>query len=67
MLIPGFDKDGNLPEGIYSAGEDEFLDRFTTNSSRRKWLGQRLREIFTLAKLTGNLQTDFCLGEFCEQ
>jgi hypothetical protein len=42
-MIPGFNKDGNLPEGIYSTGEEEFLDRFATNSSRRKWLGQRLQ------------------------
>ena len=41
-MIPGFNKDGNLPEGIYSASEEEFLDRFATNSSRRKWLGERL-------------------------
>jgi len=63
-MIPGFNKDGNLPEGIYSAGEEEFLDRFTTNSSRRKWLGQRLKEIFTLAKLTDNLKRIFVWGSF---
>jgi hypothetical protein len=63
-MIPGFNKDGDLPEGIYSAGEKEFLDRFTTNSSRRKWLGQRLKEIFTLAKLTKNLKRIFVWGSF---
>ncbi len=63
-MIPEFNKDGNLPEGIYPSGEEEFLDRFTTNSSRRKWLGQRLKEIFTLAKLTGNLNRIFIWGSF---
>lgn len=63
-MIPGFNKDGNLPEGIYLAGEEEFLDRFTTDSSRRKWLGQRLKEIFTLAKLTENLKRIFVWGSF---
>src|SRR3972149_5986081 len=59
-----FKKDGNLPEGVYSAGEEEFLDRFATNSSRRKWLGERLKEIFTLAKATGKLKRIFVWGSF---
>lgn len=63
-MIPGFNKDGNLPQGIYSAAEDEFLDHFTTNSSRRKWLGQRLKEIFILAKLTKKLKRIFVWGSF---
>jgi hypothetical protein len=63
-MIPGFNKDGNLPEGVHSGGEEEFLDRFTTNSSRRKWLGQRLQEIFVLARLTGRLKRLFVWGSF---
>lgn len=63
-MIPGFNKDGNLPEGIYSASEEEFLERFATNSSRRKWLGQRLKEIFILAKSTGKLKRVFVWGSF---
>jgi hypothetical protein len=51
-LIPEFNKDGSLPEGIYSATTDEFLGRFATNSSRRKWLGQRLKEILAYLNAT---------------
>jgi hypothetical protein len=63
-MIPGFNEDGNLPEGIYSAGEEEFLDRFATHSSRRKWLGERLEEVLTLAKSTGKLDRIFVWGSF---
>ena len=63
-MIPGFNKDGNLPEGIYSVSEKEFLDYFATNSSRRKWLGQRLKEIFILAKSTEKLKRIFVWGSF---
>jgi len=38
-MIPEFNVDGNLPEGIHSVSEKEFLDLFTTSSARRKWLG----------------------------
>ena len=66
-MIPEFNKDGNLPEGIYSASEEEFLDRFATNSSRRKWLGERLKEMFCLSQINWKAQTGLCLGEFCER
>jgi hypothetical protein len=62
--IPEFNKDGNLPEGIYSASTEEFLDRFTTNSARRKWLGERLKEVFSLGKSTGKLERIFIWGSF---
>jgi hypothetical protein len=42
-MIPEFNVDGNLPEGIHSFGEEEFFDHFATQSVRRKWLGERLR------------------------
>lgn len=63
-MIPEFNIDGNLPEGIYITSEDEFLNRFGTGSARRKWLSERLREIFALAKLTGKLERIFVWGSF---
>ena len=63
-MIPEFNIDGNLPGGIYTANEDEFLNRFATGSARRKWLGERLRELFTLVKSTGKLDRIFVWGSF---
>jgi len=44
-MLPEFNIDGNLPEGIYTIDEEEFLNCFDTNSGRRKWIGRRLREL----------------------
>jgi predicted nucleotidyltransferase len=63
-MIPEFNVDGNLPQGIYSVSEEEFLDRFTTHSARRKWLGERLKEILSLAKSTGKTERIFVWGSF---
>lgn len=63
-MIPEFNIDGNLPKGIYTADEDEFLNRFRTGSARRKWLGERLWELFVLVKLTGKLERVFVWGSF---
>lgn len=63
-MIPEFNIDGNLPEGIFTAKEGEFLNRFGTGSARRKWLGERLQELFALAKSTGKLERVFVWGSF---
>jgi hypothetical protein len=63
-MIPEFNVVGNLPEGIHSVSEEEFLNRFATHSARRKWLGERLKEIFALAKSTGKMERIFVWGSF---
>ncbi len=63
-MIPEFNTDGNLPEGIYTTHEEEFLNRFGAGSARRKWLGERLQELFALAKSTGKLECIFVWGSF---
>ncbi len=63
-MLPKFNNDGNLPEGIYAADQAEFFNRFATSSARRKWLGERLQELFTLAKSTGELERIFVWGSF---
>ena len=63
-MIPEFNKDGNLPEGIHSTGEKDFLERFGVTSSRRKWLGQRVKEILDLVKSTSKLNRIFFWGSF---
>lgn len=63
-MIPEFTKDGTLPEGIYTATEDEFLKRFGTGSARRKWLVERLHDLFDLVKSTGKIERVFVWGSF---
>lgn len=63
-MIPAFNREGNLPEGVYAAGEEEFLNRFGAGSARRRWLAGRLRELLALAKLTGELRRVFVWGSF---
>jgi len=63
-MIPEFNVDGNLPEGIHSVSDEEFLDHFATQSVRRKWLGERLREVIALAKSTGKVERIFIWGSF---
>ena len=63
-MIPKFNIDGNLPEGIHIADENEFLNLFASGSARRKWLGERLQEVFALAKSTGKVKRIFVWGSF---
>jgi len=37
-MLPGFDKNGNLPPGIHAASWSEFVARFGTNGRRRALL-----------------------------
>ena len=63
-MIPEFNKDGNLPEGIYFVEEVEFIERFCSNSARRKWLGARFVELLAMSKSTGQLDRLFIWGSF---
>jgi len=63
-MLPVFNADGNLPEGVHRAIEDEVLARFAMTTARRQWLGQRLRSLLALAKSTGNIERVFLWGSF---
>lgn len=63
-MLPAFNSDGNLPEGIHRATESEVLARFNTTTARRQWLGERLRSLLALAKSTGKLGRVFLWGSF---
>ena len=54
-MLPALYRDGNLPEGMHVATEDEVFARFATPSARRQWLGEQLRSLLVLAKSTGQL------------
>ena len=61
-MLPALNHDGNLPEGIHLATEDEVFARFATPSARRQWLGEQLRSLLALAKSTGQLARVFLWG-----
>lgn len=63
-MLPAFNNDGNLPEGIHLATEEEVFGRFATPSARRQWLGEQLRTLLALAKSTGQLARLFLWGSF---
>lgn len=63
-MLPAFNEEGNLPEGIHLAAEEEFFVRFASPSARRQWLGERLRDLLALAKSTGHLSRVFLWGSF---
>ena len=63
-MLPAFNDDGNLPEGIHLATEDEIYAELTTSSARRRWLGDQLRSLLALAKSTGHLARVFLWGSF---
>jgi len=63
-MLPALNSDGNLPEGVHLATEDEVFARFATPSARRQWLGEQLRSLLALAKSTGQLARVFLWGSF---
>jgi hypothetical protein len=63
-MLPAFNQDGNLPEGIHLAIADEVLARFATPSARRQWLGEQLRDLLAVAQSTGQLARMFLWGSF---
>ena len=63
-MLPEFNQDGNLPERVHRATEAEVLSRFATTSARRKWLGERLRNLLEMARATGKLERVVLWGSF---
>ena len=64
LMIPNFNHEGNLPEGVHLATEEEVLRRFATHSARREWLGDQLLSLLALAKSTEKLARVFLWGSF---
>jgi hypothetical protein len=63
-VLPKFNADGNLPEGVHQTTEEEFLQRFGCGSARREWLAQRFVEMLSLVKTTDQLEEAFVWGSF---
>jgi hypothetical protein len=63
-MLPEFNQDGALPEGVHRATEVELLDRFATSSARRKWLGEKLQNLLRIADATRHLERVYVWGSF---
>lgn len=61
---PAFDKNGDLPVGIYRATLTEVLEHFGTATLQRRLVGQRLERIYTLAVSTGRVIRFAVFGSF---
>ncbi len=64
MPLPEFNKNGDLPQGIYYAKLKEVLNRFGKESTRRKTLALRLERIYQIAVSTGHLARFIVFGSF---
>ena len=63
-MIPEFQKDGNLPKGLYEVTLNEVRKVFGTGSAKRKLLIGNLENIIELAKSTGKLEQVIVWGSF---
>ena len=63
-MIPEFQKDGNIPKGLYKATLQEVREVFGTGSAKRKLLIGNLENIIELAKSTGKLERVIIWGSF---
>jgi len=63
-MIPEFQKDGNIPKGLYKATLHEVREVFGTGSAKRKLLIGNLENIIELAKSTGKLERVIVWGSF---
>jgi hypothetical protein len=63
-LLPPFEKDGDLPPGIYRTTLRETLSRFHKGSRQRLAVAQRLERIYRVAVGTGQLARFVVFGSF---
>lgn len=61
---PAFDRNGDLPAGVFRATLTEVLEHFGTGTLQRRLIGQRLEHIYTLAVSTGQLARFAVFGSF---
>lgn len=61
---PAFDRNGDLPAGIYRATLAEVLEHCGTASLQRRLVGQRLERIYALAASTGQVARFTVFGSF---
>ncbi|MBD3346580.1 MAG: hypothetical protein GF401_16110 [Chitinivibrionales bacterium] len=64
MVLPEFNENGDLPQGIYCATIKEIVDRFGHFPSGRKALAIRLKRIYKIAAETDHLLRFIIFGSF---
>jgi hypothetical protein len=64
VTLPEFDKDGNLPVGVYRVTLREAVAHFGTPSPHRIMLALRLERMYRLAVATGQLARFIVFGSF---
>jgi hypothetical protein len=62
--LPPFTDAGDLPVGVHPATLREILDRFATDTARRKAVSLRLERIHRVARATGHLGRFVVFGSF---
>src|SRR5262245_23672201 len=64
MLLPDFNNEGELPQGVHQAEMSEVLARFGAGSPQRQAVTERLLRISALAKATGQLNRLVLFGSY---
>jgi hypothetical protein len=64
MVLPKFNKAGDLPPGVYQATLDEVVERFGAARGRRNICTRRLLHVYALAQRTGQLQRFIIFGSY---
>jgi hypothetical protein len=64
VSLPGLNRFGDLPPGIYLEDLEEVSRVFGSGSRRRKMLAARLRRIWELASATGKVSRFIVFGSF---
>jgi hypothetical protein len=64
MLLPPFDPQGELPEGIHRATMEVVIARFGTGTSQRQLLASYLQRIYALVSATGKLERFIIFGSY---
>jgi len=64
MVLPKFNKAGDLPPGVYQATLDEVVERFGAARGRLNICTRRLLHVYALAQRTGQLQRFIIFGSY---
>jgi hypothetical protein len=64
MVLPKFNKAGDLPPGVYQATLDAVVERFGAAQGQRNICTRRLVHVYALAQRTGHLQRFVIFGSY---
>jgi predicted nucleotidyltransferase len=64
MVLPEFNRDGDLPVGVHCTNWQDLQARFCRATPRRIWLAGRLEALLDFAARSGHLRRVFIWGSF---